>query len=169
MNKSEIREMWSQSSAEITAFFKRFDEATFSAKRQDRWSYAENLDHLVRSVKPVVFALRMPPKLLLRLLFGTSQTSSTYQEVHDDYKAKLQAGSQAPKTVIPKAVLSQGALLDQWESAATDLGEALDGWNEEQLDRLRLPHPILGRISIREMLYFTDVHVRHHLENCRGS
>ena len=160
--------MWGVTTIEVTAFFQQLDEAAFAAEREGRWSFAQNLDHLVRSVTPVARALRLP-KMALRFLFGKADASATYQEIHDRYKAELRAGAEAPKAFVTTRLESQSVLLNRWASAARSLDTALDKWNEEQLDRLRLPHPILGKISVREMLYFTDLHARHHLDNCRKS
>ena len=33
---------------------------------------------------------------------------------------------------------------------------------EKELDQYMLPHPILGKVTYREMLYFTMYHVNHH-------
>ena len=35
-------------------------------------------------------------------------------------------------------------------------------FSEEELDQLILPHPLLGKLTLREMLYFTIYHVKHH-------
>jgi hypothetical protein len=32
------------------------------------------------------------------------------------------------------------------------------------LERIRLPHPLLGRLTTREMLFFTLYHNQHHVE-----
>jgi len=37
-------------------------------------------------------------------------------------------------------------------------------WSELQMDRIRLPHPVLGKLSVREMLFFTLYHNQHHLD-----
>ena len=34
--------------------------------------------------------------------------------------------------------------------------------SENQLDEYFLPHPIIGKLTIREMLFFTLYHLRHH-------
>jgi hypothetical protein len=39
--------------------------------------------------------------------------------------------------------------------------------SQSALDRWRLPHPLLGRLTVREMLFFTLCHNRHHLEGVR--
>jgi hypothetical protein len=45
-----------------------------------------------------------------------------------------------------------------------ELREAMLPWPEESLDQLQLPHPLLGKIIIREMLFFTLYHHGHHVE-----
>ncbi len=57
-------------------------------------------------------------------------------------------------------------MLRQWERVSSKLLTNLERWSEQQLDTLRLPHPILGKLTVREMLFFTEFHTRHHLDNC---
>ena len=35
-------------------------------------------------------------------------------------------------------------------------------WSDADLDSVLLPHPLLGKVTVREMLYFTIHHVQHH-------
>lgn len=159
--------MWRETADAISNFFSELDADTFSTTRGSQWSYAKNLDHLIRSVSPIVRAMRLP-KLMLRLLFGKGTTKKTYQEIHDAYKAKLRAGAQAPRRFVRSEEFSQQQLITRWLSVSRSLENCIAESVEPQLDNLRLPHPILGRITVREMLYFTDIHARHHLDNCRG-
>lgn len=53
------------------------------------------------------------------------------------------------------------------EKAGRTLVEALRKWNEKSLDKLRLPHPLLGKLTVREMTFFTLYHDRHHLRSVR--
>jgi len=43
------------------------------------------------------------------------------------------------------------------------LRKALAGWSERNLDRIRFPHPLLGRITARELAFFTIYHGHHHV------
>jgi hypothetical protein len=47
------------------------------------------------------------------------------------------------------------------------LGRALGRWSEQELDRVTLPHPLLGKLTAREVAYFTVYHGRHHVEAVR--
>ena len=167
MNKDTIGSMWAKTAAEVSSFFANVDTNQFSADRGDRWTLAQNLDHMILSVKPVARGLRVP-KLLIRLLFGKASGSNSYGQIHEDYKAKLAAGYESPLAYMSPSVASQQVLLERWDQAAKQLTANLATWNETQLDRLRMPHPLLGKITVREMLYFTDFHTRHHLENCQS-
>ncbi len=42
---------------------------------------------------------------------------------------------------------------------------SVPSWSETSLDRYRLPHPLLGRLTVREMLFFTLGHGLHHARN----
>jgi hypothetical protein len=42
------------------------------------------------------------------------------------------------------------------------LESKISRYPEKKLDSLILPHPLLGKLTLREMLYFTNYHVIHH-------
>jgi hypothetical protein len=46
--------------------------------------------------------------------------------------------------------------------AVEELGRRVVSWSEIDLDRYRLPHPLLGKLTVREMLFFTLQHLAHH-------
>jgi hypothetical protein len=51
------------------------------------------------------------------------------------------------------------------EDFSQQLWKAVDSWREADLDRYRLPHPLLGKLTLREMLFFTLYHNYHHVRN----
>jgi len=44
------------------------------------------------------------------------------------------------------------------------LGTNINTYSEQQLDTFILPHPLLGKVTLREMMYFTIYHAEHHLK-----
>jgi hypothetical protein len=48
------------------------------------------------------------------------------------------------------------------EVLANQLASSIGRWREEDLDYYRLPHPLLGKLTVREMLFFTVYHNYHH-------
>lgn len=143
----------------------RFFDRSLSA-----WSPAENLEHLIRSVKPVVQAMRLP-KVLLQLLFGTAPAPSrSFNAIKEEYSRELTKGAQATGRYLPTQTglptnleVAKTQLLSQWARVGQELIYSVKTWNESELDKYVLPHPILGRLTIREMLFFTLYHNTRHI------
>ncbi len=45
----------------------------------------------------------------------------------------------------------------------------VDTCSKGQLDTFILPHPLLGKVTLREMLYSTIYHVQHHQKQIKNS
>lgn len=61
--------------------------------------------------------------------------------------------------------VARARIMDLHASSVATLCAAITRWPEPALDAHRLPHPLIGRLTVREMLLFTLYHNRHHLEN----
>lgn len=152
-------------------FWSAFSTAELFLPLGDAWSPADNVRHLLKSNRPVLRALTMP-KALLAVRFGAGlRPSSTYAEVRERYLGRLADGVKAGR-FEPKPLASSEQTEEQRRSLLADLDQvsasltgAVSGWREWQLDRLRLPHPALGRLTVREMLFFTLYHNLHHVRN----
>ena len=156
---------------QCTSLWRQFSDSEFFEQPADGgWSPAQNVVHLIKSTSPITKALGMP-RFVLRLLFGKARIPSrTFTEVRAAYRAVLaeggQAGSYAPPrpTNIGDSESVRQRLLERWESVLPQLSDAIGRWDEDSLDHYRLPHPLLGKLTVREMLYFTLYHVGHHAD-----
>ncbi|MBL7817810.1 MAG: DinB family protein [Saprospiraceae bacterium] len=134
-----------------------------------KWSSGQNLDHLNRAIRPVNLALSLP-KPLLRLLFGKAKRSSrNYDEVVANYQTKLAAGAKASRAFVPPQSYfdERASLLKKFRQNYNKMADLIEKWSEDDLDSLRLPHPILGKLTVREMLFFTIYHAEHHLKSLK--
>lgn len=137
----------------------------FEATPNGKWSAGQNLEHLIRSNKPLQLAYGLP-KFMLRILFGkTNRPSRSYNELVAKYKAKLAAGGRAGKPFIPPAITFEKKyeLLKKYEDQKQKLIAKIEKQSEKDLDGYILPHPLLGKVTLREMLYFTIHYNEHHL------
>ena len=57
----------------------------------------------------------------------------------------------------------QEKFLEIWNLIGGKFSKRIDQWSESSLDRFKLLHPLLGRLTLREMLFFTIFHNEHHL------
>lgn len=143
---------------------RQWPDATFEAMPESKWSAGQQLDHLIRSVKPVNLAFRLPT-WLLRIVFGKpNRGSRTYSGLVEKYLQKLNAGGVASGPFVPPAIplAKKQHLLDVYDREAQRLIKIVDQWQDTDLDRYLLPHPLLGKLTLREMLYFTIYHTGHH-------
>ncbi len=155
---------------ESEAYLAAIPAAEFALPQGDKWSPADHARHLAKSTYPLVRALGLP-KLVLGLRFGRSAGASrSFPVLRDDYRKALQqpgasagrfAPTPRPAPADPEAFRRE--VLASWRGAVGGLLEAIPRWQEPALDRYRLPHPLLGRLTVREMLFFTLYHNAHHL------
>jgi hypothetical protein len=86
-------------------------------------------------------------------------------ELVERYQGKLAAGGRASGQFIPKPIsfAVKAKQIETIEKMVVKINHQLEGWSEADLDTYLLPHPILGKLTMREMMYFTVYHVEHHL------
>jgi hypothetical protein len=97
------------------------------------------------------------------------------REVVEFYQARLATGAKATGAYVPPAddVAAdrvgelRAAVLGRWGRTNARLRQAVEKWNERRLDRVALPHPLLGKLTAREMLFFTLYHNQHHVAAAR--
>ena len=146
-------------------------KAKFDYSHNGKWSVGQNLDHLIRAVKPLNLAFALP-KLALRLLFGQPRTpnSRSYDEIIALYQAKLAKGAVASGRFVPPTIKpnDKDKLLQTYIKQHDLLEKKLQKYADEDLDKYRLPHPILGKLTLREMLFFTIYHTQHHTQTLKN-
>lgn len=162
----ELRALHGQS----RTFWDSFSTAEFFSPFGDAWSPADNVRHLLKSNRPVARALATP-KALLAIRFGVGlRASVTYSELRERYLSILatgfKAGRFAPAPLNPseQSEEQRSSLMATLDTVSENLTSAVSRWREWPLDRLRLPHPALGKLTVREMLFFTLYHNLHHVE-----
>jgi hypothetical protein len=164
MNKAEIAERLKRNHLAFADFLTSLDEQKFIFSVNDKWTAGQQLDHIVRSVAAVNTGLALP-KFAADLLFGKSgRVSLEYYSLVAQYRAKLASGGKATRRFIPPAVgfARRASLTAKLLAAVDTLGVRLNKFSEAELDEFLLPHPLLGQLTVREMLYFTIYHVEHH-------
>ncbi|MCB9006207.1 MAG: DinB family protein [Ardenticatenaceae bacterium] len=160
--------------AEFTAvhnFFADIEATQFFAAPAEVWSPAENLVHLIKSCAPVIMALNIP-KTALRIRFGwVKHELRTLAQVRHTYvNVALAGGGKASGPFLPEvkddfSAAHQTRILAKWQAKGADLHAALENWSDKTLDSYLLPHPLLGKMTVREILFFTLYHNMHHVND----
>ena len=165
MTRSDIKAELERHHRHFLERLREIPDSEFTVEiAEDKWTPAQQLDHIRRSAGGFNVGLMMP-KTLMRFFFGTADGSSrSYDQLVSDYQKVLDEGGTATAKYLPASVnLNQRQqLCTELEKITDNLTTRLMKLRDEDMDRYRLPHPLLGKISLREMFYFTIYHVQHH-------
>lgn len=164
MNRLEIKEQLLKRHQAFTAMLMGLSPEDFMHQPGTAWTAGQQWAHIVSSVEPVALAFLLP-KVVLRMWMGRNRRPPRdYEALVTRYLGKLAAGGKAPGRFVPKAVslAERPQLQRKLDKAVAKLVRRIDRFSDAELDQLLLPHPLLGKLSLREMLYFTLHHVDQH-------
>lgn len=174
--KAEIIAQLGETAATVKADLAAMTPEQFEHSIPPEWSASGYLKHLLLSIKPLVRGLKVPPLALAGMFGKADRQSMSYAQLVETYQQRLNEGVRAEdfSDVTPQAFRIPAEVTDEkaylcglWDKANADLIEALDTWDEQQLDEYVLPHPAIGSITVREMLFFTVYHNHLHGQDIR--
>lgn len=143
----------------------------FTRQTGTSWSAAEYVKHLLLSIRPVTKALEMDPQALQRRFGQADHASASYDAIALAYDARLKEGIRAEnyEKMVPSSYRmpddledEKAFLLQEWTAVNHRMLDALQRWQDADLEQVQLLHPALGMLTMREMLYFTLHHNRMH-------
>ena len=155
--------------AEITDFFCGLEVDTLLSPQGENWSPADHLRHLTKTLRAIRKGLKAPG-LLLVLRFGLARRDSrSFEEMVEAYKGRLaegnvDAGPFAPSSPSHPSMgeAFRDRVLGYWRQADEEFRAAVAETSEARLDRYQVTHPALGKLTLREMLFFALYHNAHH-------
>lgn len=131
-----------------------------------KWTTGQQVLHLLQSIKPLNDALSLP-KFILKFKFGKSNRDvrnyetivNRYQERLIDAKGKTFKGSRNMKT---PSIKEREYILNRLQIENKKLQAKTLRWKNKDLDNYILPHPLMGKMPVREIIMWTTHHVEHH-------
>ena len=167
MSKEEIIKELDNACLTFIEFCSATDTRTFHFQPEEKWSIAQNVEHLIISANTTKLAFSLP-KFIVKIYAGKpNRNSGTYDELVNKYKLKLQQGGKASGRFIPQKIREnegKDVMLERFKKAMNKLTDTIKRkWNDNNLDNYIAPHPLLGKITLRELCYFTIYHTYHHL------
>ena len=141
----------------------------FVASLGAAWSPADHVRHLTKTVRAVSWGMRVPKVVLWTMYGRTSRVSFSYDSLVARYHRLLReggrAGRYAPSTrrVAGDAAEYRRVVLQAHRDEVLRLADRIQRWTRRHVDEFQLPHPLLGKVSVREMLMFVLYHNQHHV------
>jgi DinB superfamily len=168
----EIEEKLNSASAEFNNYCSGLTEEQFFYQPPGKWSAAQQVQHLITAANISRLAFTLP-KFIVRLFTGKpNRNSRTYDELVAKYKLKLEQGGRASGRFIPNPVpasYGKEKLLRHFTKAMDRFVKSVLKNDKASLpDKYLAPHPLLGKITLRELGYFTIYHTHHHLNSIKA-
>ncbi len=93
--KAELINALTDANQRVINWFTEIPVSDFFTRQGEAWSPSDNIDHLIKSHKPLAKALRLP-RITLQAMFGKPQKSSmSYEELCQIYRDEITKGTQA--------------------------------------------------------------------------
>lgn len=131
----------------------------------DRWTFSEHAEHLWLAGLSIASVLKQEETFLQKFPALTREAKS-FDELKQEYMERITAGMKAFSKQIPPKDLDKSAaeFQQQWNALFEKTRDRLlSAWTPERLSLKTVPHPALGNISVRELLFFQEFHIDHHI------
>ncbi|WP_179008045.1 DinB family protein [Winogradskyella forsetii] len=173
MHKDDIADLIDTKHSELITWLEKQPDDSWTQGPEGKWTTGQQVLHLLQGIVPLNNALSMP-KFLLRLKFGKVNRPvrayeaivKRYQERLSDAKGKTYKASQNMK--VPKLADKQ-YLLNRLQTEEKKLQYKTRRISDKNLDTVVLPHPLMGKMPVRELIMWTAHHVEHHTEILKSS
>ena len=165
MNKQEIKDLLINNHNAFIDYLKDLSAAAFTFSHQQKWSAGQQLEHIILCIKPVERVFSMPTLDLENTFGKINRPVFSYDELLAKYFEEQKQGGKAPEKYVPATtpdIDQKEVLFETLLKIVSRLCEKIDNYSDEDLDTLCVPHPLLGNLTLREMLYNVIYHVTHH-------
>ena len=166
MIKEEIQQLLQDKHHELFTLLLQNSNEFWMKNVEQKWTVGQHVLHLYTSIKLVNKALKYP-KLILKFKFGVSnRPSRTYEHVVKRYQEKLvqyqdKAQEFNQHLRIPE-MNEKDKLISQLSIENKKLQKATHIWSDKNLNTLLIPHPLMGKMTVREIIMWTAYHTEHH-------
>jgi nitrate/nitrite-specific signal transduction histidine kinase len=167
-NKSEIIAALNQQNLEFQSFLESIPSEKFFGGSSESWSVGHHVQHITSAVNRVAQGLANPGALPKREPATASRDFATLKQTYLEtlqntpVETLRQFGSRVMLEEHQDLQAYKTQMISSFSDAITSFNTALEGFSEEHLETLGMPHPLLGIISSREMVFFIVYHNTHH-------
>ncbi|MEZ4802771.1 MAG: DinB family protein [Gelidibacter sp.] len=166
MDKESIAELLQEKNQVLLSYLEHQNPEKWQYGPEGKWTSGQQALHLLQSIKPLNDALSMP-KFLLRYKFGKANREvRDYDSIVKRYQERLKEsqgmtfkGSQNMKVPTLK---DKEYILCRLQVENKKLQYKTKKMSDKNLDSLILPHPLMGKMPVRELIMWTAHHIEHH-------
>jgi hypothetical protein len=156
---------------EIEQFFLYLQPEEFIGNSKKEWKGSQTLEHLVKIIETIAKSTALPKKVLRKIFGYTEKKSGSFEDIRKRYLKALEEGAEAPagyyppERVLLKAEDYRQELLQRWRYENDQLIHNIEKWKENELDEYCVMNPLIGKITVREMLFYALCHNQKHMDD----
>jgi uncharacterized damage-inducible protein DinB len=165
MLKQELIKTFYNNHKILSDFIHSLTDEQFVFSSNGKWTAGQQFSHVYLTLQP--FLKVLPSKDFILEKFGKiDRPVWSYDTVIENY---FKTSRQAPAPYLPEPVNpdQKSRIAEDLEKVLLSIQELLNQYTEEELDTLVIPHPLLGKLTIREMFYLMSYHPIHHLNQIK--
>ncbi|WP_223033511.1 DinB family protein [Hanstruepera marina] len=172
MDKEVIAALLEEKYSNLINWLKQQDDSKWEVGPEGKWTTGQHTLHLLQSITPLNKAMSMP-KFVLKYKFGKvnrdvrnyETVCKRYDERLVDAQGKTFKGSQNMK--IP-SIKDKDYLLNRLQIEQKKLQAKTLRWKDNSLNTVILPHPLMGKMPVREIVMWSAYHVEHHTNTLKN-
>jgi len=166
MEKQKLKQQLEEKHNTFADYVLSLSKGDFNFALPEKWNAGQHLQHILISVSRLEKAFDNLKYVISTEEAGLKREGMSYDALVAVYLEFIKKGAKASAPFVPELVTirQRTQLVKDVQVAVDELCLKLDKYTEQQLDELTIPHPLLGRITLREMIYFTIKHAEHHYE-----
>lgn len=171
MNKVEIVGLLEEKHKDLFNWLENQPKENWGLGPQKKWTTGQHIQHLVNSLQLLNNALSYP-RFLLKYKFGTcNRQPRDYNTIVKKYQSKLSENKERAKTfnqnLKKPTLLERERLLTKYQIQQKKLQFKTKKISDKNLDLLVIPHPLMGKMTLREIIMWTAYHTEHHTETLK--
>ncbi len=159
MQRDELIAATEAYQTKLGSIFEKMPLQVYAAKPIKGWSPAQNLNHILK-VNRLISMLFGP------LRFGSALAAFRHipERSIESLRRGFTAGAFSPSRLQKVSEEDRREALARLAETTALFCERISRWSEEDLDRVKFPHPAVGPVTAREMAHFTLFHAQHHMD-----
>lgn len=166
MKKEEIVKQLEDSHQVLLMFLEHQPKELWTKGPEGKWTTGQHALHLLQSIKKLNDALSLP-RLILKYKFGIANREvRDFNTVTNRYQERLAEASGATfknsRNMKIPPLSDKNYIITRLQMENKKLQYKTTKISDADLDKLVLPHPLMGKMPLREIIMWTAYHVLHH-------
>ena len=168
MDKIAIADLLEEKHQKLFDWLEKQPEDIWDKGPDGKWTTGQQILHLTNSLQLLNNALSYP-RFFLKYKFGTcNRETRSYEFVAKNYQKKLLQNKESVSVFnqnLKKPLLKDRArLITRLQIQNKKLQYKSRKISDINLDSLVIPHPLMGKMKLREIIMWTAHHTEHHTE-----